>query len=184
METFSEIKKKRGRPKSEVNLFANKLPGAEGCTRTLMGFAYQTICGTLLGEDHDRIALSGKNDGRLRSGYNKMAIEVGRLVNAEFGLYCDTNNSYCQEIRKIITEAFDSGCSCNELAFYFRELRLGERVGNTSALCRLILRDVDTFWNMFPKTSMKSIVNTLELAILSIKKTELKNRVDEDNGNV
>ena len=175
MEKVSQIKK-RGRPKSEVGVFANKLPstGAEGCSRTLMSFAYQTICTSLLGEDHDRIAYSGKNDGHLRSGYKKMAVEVGRLINAEWGLYCDTNNSYCQGIREIIVKAFDSGHSCYDITIHFRNIRLGKRVGNTPALRRQIMRDIFTFWNNFPKTSMESIVDELEIVILSVKKMDMR----------
>lgn len=172
METVSKIQKKRGRPRSDVAELSKKMPYNDGCPRTQMNFTYQTFCTSLLGEEKERIALSGKGDGKLRRGYQKMATEVGRLINEEIGMLADKDNPDCKNIRKTIIDAFDSGRSCNDIAIHFRNIRLGERTGNTSALHRQLLRDISTFWNAFPKTSMESIVHELELVILSIKKAK------------
>jgi len=75
------------------------------------------------------------------------------------------------EIIPVLVVVRGDGMSFREIAFKFRELRLGEKEGNLNNLYHTILRDVDEFRKQFPKFKNEQILDVLSEVFEHVRHT-------------
>jgi hypothetical protein len=165
-------KRRRGRPRSRVRLFADDLErhgllSGCGCERSRTNEAYRAAAmgpalrlltaeeqSVLLGMDKGRY-MSG---GLLPRGWSSAALEIGRLLEA-----IDADDETARGYLLVAVNARRDGVSWRVLRSHFRSLRLGERCGNARSLVAELAKTLDRYCSRFPATTDQTIADAVRV---------------------
>ncbi len=170
-ESVSE-KRRRGRPRSRVRLFADDLERhgmltACGCERSRTNEAYRAAAMgpalRLLTAEEQSVLLGMDSEtymaGRLLPrGWSSAALEIGRLLEA-----IDADDETARGYLLVAVNARRNGISWRVIRSHFRSLRLGERCGNARSLMAELAKTLDRYCSRFPATTDETIGNAVRI---------------------
>lgn len=171
MEKLSQ--NKRGRPKGESRLYADKVDKAlrtEGCTRTKVNAGYALIFFSALSsidagarfQDVMGCTQKDTQNGKAGypTGYRTAAQAAGRYI-------ADTDDQ--AGAVQVFANARVNGFSYADIAAHFRKLRIGEKDGNALSLYMALNRTIERYRRTFPKTTEQQIRGALNSLVQELE---------------
>lgn len=159
--------KHRGRPKSNRRAWADDMQPimhVEGVTRTRVNRAYAAATLSLFHEDEAaHLQVFGATSDEITAGVK--GFPRGWITGCqEIGRYLDTNEAARDQVKTFIVNARQAGWTFTDIGVRCRELRLGQRQGNSTSLANIIIRAVNEYRKKFPKTDIDTALRALRLA--------------------